>query len=50
LSGHREGFATIRDVAYRWSSVGLYDLTGQQIAACWLLPLDERAFDAIWSA
>lgn len=42
-------FATIRDVDRRWSTVGLYEVTDQQIAACWLLPLDQRAFDAIWS-
>jgi hypothetical protein len=45
-----DGFATIGDVDHRWSTVGLYDVIGRQIAACWLLPLDQRAFDAIWSA
>jgi hypothetical protein len=45
-----DGFATIHDVDHRWSTVGLYDVIGPQIAACWLLPLDQRAFDAIWSA
>jgi ketosteroid isomerase-like protein len=45
-----DGFATIRNVDHRWSTVGLYDVIGRQIAACWLLPLDQRAFDAIWSA
>jgi hypothetical protein len=45
-----DGFATIRDIDHRWSTVGLYDVIGPQIAACWLLPLDQRAFDAIWSA
>jgi ketosteroid isomerase-like protein len=45
-----DGFATIRDVDHRWSTVGLYDVIDRQIAACWLLPLDQRAFDAIWSA
>lgn len=45
-----DGFATIRGVDHRWSTVGLYDIVGRQIAACWLLPLDPRAFDAIWSA
>jgi SnoaL-like domain len=53
--GHRvaaltDGLATIRGVDHRWSTVGLYDVVGRQIAACWLLPLDQRAFDAIWSA
>jgi ketosteroid isomerase-like protein len=45
-----DGVATIRDVDHRWSTVGLYDVVDRQIAACWLLPLDQRAFDAIWSA
>jgi hypothetical protein len=45
-----DGFATIRGVDHRWSTVGLYDAVDRQIAACWLLPLDQRAFDAIWSA
>jgi ketosteroid isomerase-like protein len=45
-----DGFATIRDVDHRWSTVGLYDIVDRQIAACWLLPLDAQAFDAIWSA
>jgi ketosteroid isomerase-like protein len=45
-----DGFATIGDVDHRWSTVGLYDVVDRRIAACWLLPLDHRAFDAIWSA
>ena len=45
-----DGFVTISNVDHRWSTVGLYDLIDQQIAACWLLPLDRRAFDAIWGA
>ncbi len=45
-----DGVATICDTTHRWSTVGLYDVTGQQITACWLLPLDQRAFDAIWGA
>ena len=44
-----DGVATIRGVRHSWSTVGLYELIDQQIAACWLLPLDQRAFDAIWS-
>ena len=44
-----DGFARVRDVDHRWSTVGLYDVADRQIAACWLLPLDQRAFDAIWS-
>src|SRR4051794_20675268 len=50
LAALTDGFATIRGVDHRWSTVGLYDIIDRQIAACWLLPLDQRAFDAIWSA
>ena len=45
-----DGTATIDDVERRWSTVGLYRLRGERVAACWLLPLDAAAFDAIWSA
>lgn len=31
------------------STVGLYDISDEQITACWLLPLDPKAFDAIWA-
>jgi uncharacterized protein len=44
-----DGFATIRNVDHRWFTVGLYEVIDQQIAACWLLPLDQHAFDAIWT-
>lgn len=44
-----DGAATIRSVEHRWSTVGLYDIIDRQIAACWLLPLDQHAFDAIWA-
>ena len=45
-----DGFATIGGVEHRWSTVGLYEVLNGRIAACWLLPLDVRAFDVIWSA
>ena len=45
-----DGTATIGGVERRWSTVGLYRLRGERVAACWLLPLDAAAFDAIWSA
>lgn len=48
LAALTDGFATIGAVDHRWSTVGLYDVIDRQIAACWLLPLDQRAFDAIW--
>jgi ketosteroid isomerase-like protein len=50
LAALTDGFATIRSIDHRWSTVGLYEVIDRQIAACWLLPLDQRAFDAIWTA
>ena len=41
--------AAIRGVDHRWPTAGLYDVIDDQIAACRLLLLDPRAFDAIWS-
>lgn len=45
-----DGVATIHGSEHRWSTVGLYDIVDHRIAACWLLPLDQNEFDAIWSA
>jgi ketosteroid isomerase-like protein len=45
-----DGTATIAGSERRWSTVGLYELREGRVAACWLLPLDPVAFDAIWSA
>jgi ketosteroid isomerase-like protein len=44
-----DGIATIGGAEHRWSTVGLYEIAYGRIAACWLLPLDQGAFDAIWS-
>jgi ketosteroid isomerase-like protein len=44
-----DGTATIDGVEHRWSTVGLYRLRDDRVAACWLLALDQAAFDAIWS-
>ena len=43
-----DGVATIGGAEHRWSTVGLYEIDGDRIAACWLLPLDAPAFDLIW--
>ena len=43
------GTATIGGIERRWSTVGLYRLHLGRVASCWLLPLDQGAFDAIWS-
>jgi ketosteroid isomerase-like protein len=44
-----EGSAVIAGEERRWATVGLYRVSGRQIAACWLLPLDAEAFDRAWS-
>jgi hypothetical protein len=44
-----DGTATIDGVEHRWSTVGLYRLRGDRVAACWLLPIEPEAFDAIWT-
>jgi ketosteroid isomerase-like protein len=44
-----DGRATIAGAEHHWSTVGLYDVAGEQVAACWLLALDQAAFDAIWT-
>jgi ketosteroid isomerase-like protein len=45
-----DGTATIAGHERRWSTVGIYHVVDQrQIAACWLLPFDQREFDSIWS-
>ena len=43
-----DGTATIDGVERRWSTVGLYRLREGRVAACWLLPLDAKLFDAYW--
>lgn len=44
-----DGTAVIGGVERRWSTVGLYRVRGERIAACWLLPLDPVAFDDVWA-
>jgi ketosteroid isomerase-like protein len=43
-----DGSATVDGQERRWSTVGLYRLQGEQVAECWLLPLDPRVFDDVW--
>jgi ketosteroid isomerase-like protein len=45
-----DGTAVIHGTEHRWSTVGLYRFRGERLAACWLLPLDQAAFDRIWAA
>lgn len=46
-----DGTATLGGRERRWSTAGLYDVTADdRISACWLLALDQREFDAVWSS
>jgi ketosteroid isomerase-like protein len=46
-----DGTATLGGREHQWSTVGLYDVTeDNRISACWLLALDQQAFDAVWSS
>lgn len=45
-----DGFAAIGGVERGWSTVGIYEVVDGRIVACRLLPLDQGAFDAIWSS
>jgi ketosteroid isomerase-like protein len=44
-----DGTATIGGRERRWSTVGLYRIRGDRVAACHLLPLDPVAFDEVWA-
>ena len=44
-----DGTAVIGGIKRGWSTIGLYRIREEKIAACWLLPLDADAFDAIWT-
>jgi ketosteroid isomerase-like protein len=43
-----DGSAMLDGREQRWSTVGLYRIRGERVAACWLLPLDPPAFDRVW--
>jgi ketosteroid isomerase-like protein len=45
-----DGRATLNGVQRQWSTVGVYQLRDDRVAACWLLPLDFDVFDRIWQA
>jgi ketosteroid isomerase-like protein len=44
-----DGVAVVAGSEERWSTVGLYRISGRRIAACRLLALDQAAFDRIWA-
>jgi len=53
LVGDGDDVAIVTDgtaVERRWSTVGLYRIREERMAARWLLPLDADAVDAIWAA
>jgi RNA 2',3'-cyclic 3'-phosphodiesterase len=45
------GGTAVRDGrSVAWETVGVFRVIGGRIAECWLVPFDQAAFDAIWSA
>ena len=51
LAALTDGTATIAGRERSWSTVGVYGTVAQsRISTCWLLPFDQREFDAIWSS
>ena len=44
-----DGTAVVAGAERRWSTVGLYRLSGDRVAECWLLPLDADLFDEVWA-
>lgn len=45
-----DGRATLDGRQRQWSTVGLYQLREDLVAACWLLPVDLEVFDRIWQS
>lgn len=45
-----DGTAVLAGAERRWSTLGLYRIHEERVAACWLLPLQPNDFDAIWSS
>jgi uncharacterized protein len=33
-----------------WGTVGIFRLADGKIAECWVVPYDQRSFDAVWSS
>lgn len=50
LAALTDGSATIAGVEHRWSTVGLYRIREERIAACWLMPFDQAVFDRAWAS
>lgn len=45
-----DGTAVLAGAERRWSTLGLYRIHEERVAACWLLPLQPNDFDAIWGS
>lgn len=44
-----DGSATLGGIEVTWSTTGLYRVRAGRVARCWLLPLDQGAFDRVWA-
>lgn len=49
LASLTDGTATIAGFVHAWPTIGLYRVQQDRIAECWLLPLDQDAFDRVWT-
>ncbi len=38
------------DETLSWGTVGIFRLADGKIAECWVVPYDQRSFDAVWSS
>ena len=43
------GRAKHNDRTYAWETAAVFEITAGQISECWLLPLDQSAFDEAWA-
>jgi ketosteroid isomerase-like protein len=43
-----DGAAVVDGEPAAWRTVGIYRLAGGRVAECWMVPLDQEAFDRVW--
>lgn len=45
-----DGQVSLAGTVRSWETVGVLRVRGERISECWLIPLDQEVFDAIWGA
>jgi limonene-1,2-epoxide hydrolase len=43
-----DGAAVVDGELAAWRTIGIYRLAGDRVAECWMVPLDQGAFDRVW--